>query len=300
MLGRCRRRVLVCDSAEPRNARSHGLHGYLTRDGTPPAQFLELARQDLERYPTVELRHIHIVDACAVSGGFMISCADASQLQCRKLLLATGVVDDLPAIDGLDAFYGRSIHHCPYCDGWEWRDQPVAIHGCGEEGLGLALGLTVWTRDLVLCTDGPSGLSAEELERLAHAGIELREEPIVRLEGRDGMLDRIVFSNGESLPRRALFLCSKQHQRSSLAANLGCQFNEKGAVDTGTCEATNIPGLYVAGDSSKEAQFVIVAAAEGAEAAMAINKSLLKDDLAQNKISKPTRASRGGPYAKSG
>jgi thioredoxin reductase len=300
MLGRCRRRVLVCDSAEPRNARSNGLHGYLTRDGIPPARFLELAREEVKRYPTVELRHIHIVDACAVSGGFTISCADNSQLQSRKLLLATGVVDDLPAIQGLDALYGSSIHHCPYCDGWEWRDQPVAIHGCGEEGLGLALGLTVWTRDLVLCTDGPSGLSGEELERLAHAGIELREEPIARLEGRDGMLDRIVFSNGESLPRRALFLCSKQHQRSSLAANLGCRFNEKGAVDTGTCEATNVPGLYVAGDSSKEAQFVIVAAAEGAEAAMAINKSLLKDDLAQNKISKPTRASRGGPYAKSG
>jgi thioredoxin reductase len=300
MLGRCRRRVLVCDSAEPRNARSHGLHGYLTRDGTPPARFLELARAEVERYPTVELRHIHIVDACAVSTGFTVSCADGSELKSRKLLLATGVVDDLPPIEGLDALYGSSVHHCPYCDGWEWRDQPVAIHGCGEEGVGLALGLTVWTRDLVLCTDGPSRLSAEELERLTRAGIELREEPIARLEGRDGKLDAIVFSNGESLPRRALFLCSKQHQRSSLAANLGCRFNEKGAVDTGTCEATNVPGLYVAGDSSKEAQFVVVAAAEGAEAAMAINKSLLKDDLAQNKISKPTRASRGGPYAKSG
>jgi thioredoxin reductase len=300
MLGRCRRSVLVCDSGEPRNARSGGLHGYLTRDGIPPAEFLRLARRDVEQYSSVELRHTHVVDASRTATGFTLACADGSQLQSRKLLLATGVVDDLPAIEGLDALYGTSIHHCPYCDGWEWRDQPLAIHGCGEEGLALALGLTVWSRDLVLCTDGPARLPEDGLERLRQAGIDLREEPIARLEGREGKLERIVFSNGESLARQALFLCSAQHQRSSLAANLGCQFNEKGAVDTGTCEVTNVPGLYVAGDSSKEAQFVIVAAAEGTEAAMAINKSLLKDDLSQNRISKPSLASRGGPYAKSG
>jgi thioredoxin reductase len=300
MLGRCRRSVLVCDSAEPRNARSGGLHGYLTRDGIPPREFLQFARQEVEQYPSVEFRHIHVVDASRTASGFTLACADGAQLQSRKLLLATGVVDDLPAIEGLDALYGTSIHHCPYCDGWEWRDQALAIHGCGEEGLALALGLTVWSRDLVLCTDGPARLPKDGPERLQQAGIELREEPIARLEGREGKLERIVFSNGESLPRQAIFLCSKQHQRSSLAADLGCRFNDKGAVDTGTCEATNVPGLYVAGDSSKEAQFVIVAAAEGAEAAMAINKSLMKDDLSQNKISKPSLASRGGPYAKSG
>ena len=103
-----------------------------------------------------------------------------------------------------------------------------------------------------------------------------------------------------ALPRRALFLCCGQHQRSDLALRLGCRFTEKGAVSTGSSEVTDVPGLYVAGDASKEAQFVIVAAAEGAEAGMAINKALLKDDLAQNRNSRPSRTSRGGPYAKSG
>jgi thioredoxin reductase len=128
----------------------------------------------------------------------------------------------------------------------------------------------------------------------------VREDEVVRLEGQGGWLSLIVFARGEPLPRRALFLCPGQHQRSDLALRLGCRFNAKGAVNTGSSEATDVPGLYVAGDASKEAQFVIVAAAEGAEAGVAINKSLLKDDLAQNRISKPSRTSRGGPYAKSG
>jgi thioredoxin reductase len=110
----------------------------------------------------------------------------------------------------------------------------------------------------------------------------------------------VIFAEGEPLPRRAMFVASGQHQRSDLPLRLGCRFNGKGAVNTGTCEATDVPGLYVAGDASREAQFVVVAAAEGSEAGMAINKALLKEDLAQNKNSTPSRTSRGGPYAKSG
>jgi thioredoxin reductase len=300
MLGRCRRQVLLCDIGSPRNARSEGLHNYLTRDGIRPADFLELARQEVARYPSVELRDVEVLDATRSPDGFRIVCADGRQLATRKLLLATGVVDELPQIDGLAELYGTSVHHCPYCDGWEWRDQPIAIYGSGEEGMALALGLTVWTEDLVLCTGGPSGLSEEDLEQLAREGVELREDPVARLEGQDGMLERVVFRNGEALPRRALFVCSGQHQRSALARKLGCRFTEKGAVETGASEATDVPGLYVAGDSSKQAQFVIVAAAEGSEAGMAINKALLKDDLAQNRNSTPRRTRRGGPYAKSG
>ena len=300
MLGRCRRSVLVCDAGEPRNARSAGLHAYLTRDGIAPADFLSLAREDVRRYPTVEFHRTAITHAERASHGFTIVCAGGLQLSARKLLLATGVVDEIPEIEGLEPLYGTSVHHCPYCDGWEWRDQPLAVYGRGEEGSGLALSLTVWSDDVVLCTDGPNELSESASAQLNGAGIEVREEPVVRLEGRGGWLERVVFAQGEPLARRALFFCSGQHQRSPLAAMLGCDFNQKGAVDTGSCEATNVPGLYVAGDASKEAQFVVVAAAEGAQAGMAINKSLQMEDLAQNRNSRPSRTRRGGPYAKSG
>jgi thioredoxin reductase len=300
MLGRCRRRVLVCHAGEPRNARSHGLHGYLTRDGVSPLEFLALAQKEIQEYPTVEFLAAEVKDARRTSDGFAVILADRTELRTRKLLLATGVVDDLPDIDGLGPLYGTSVHHCPYCDGWEWRDQPIAIYGRGEEGSGLALGLTVWSDDLVLCTDGPAGLTGKQREQLDQAGIGIREEEVVRFEGQRGWLSRIIFAEGEPLPRRAMFLASGQHQRSDLPLRLGCRFNEKGAVNTGSCEATEVPGLYVAGDASKEAQFVVVAAAEGSEAGMAINKALLKDDLAQNRNSTPSRTSRGGPYAKSG
>jgi thioredoxin reductase len=300
MLGRCRRRVLVCDAGEPRNARSQGLHNYLTRDGIAPLEFLRLARKEAEEYPTIEFLSAEVKDARRTSGGFTVVLADRAELSARKLLLATGVVDELPDIDGLRPLYGISVHHCPYCDGWEWRDQPIAIYGRGEEGAALALGLTVWSDDLVLCTDGPSGLTSMEREQLDRLGIEVREDEVVRLEGQRGWLSRIIFAESEPLPRRALFVSSGQHQQSDLALRLGCRFTEQGAVNTGSCEATNVPGLYVAGDASKEAQFAIIAAAEGAEAGMSINKALLKDDLAQNRTSTPSRTRRGGPYAKSG
>ena len=300
MLGRCRRRVLVCEAGEPRNARSKGLHNFLTRDGIAPLEFLRLARKEAEEYPTIEFLPAEVKDARRTSGGFTVVLGDRTELGARKLLLATGVVDDLPDLDGLWPLYGTSVHHCPYCDGWEWRDQPIAIYGRGEEGVALALALTVWSGDLVLCTDGSGGLTKTEREQLDRQGVEVREDEVVRLEGQRGWLSRIIFAEGDPLPRRALFVSSGQHQRSDLALRLGCRFTEKGAVNTGKCEATDVPGLYVAGDASKDAQFVIVAAAEGAEAGVAINQALLKDDLAQNRTSMPSRTSRGGPYAKSG
>jgi thioredoxin reductase len=300
MLGRCRRSVLVCDAGEPRNARSAAMHGYLTRDGIEPGEFLRLAREEVRRYPTIEFHRGQVIDARRTSGGFTVVCAGGLQLSANKLLLATGVVDELPDVEGIRELYGRSVHHCPYCDGWEWRDQPVAVYGRGELAVALALGLTGWTEDLVFCTDGPGGLSEKEEEELASAGIDIRDEPVVRLEGEDGLLERVVFAEGEPLPRRALFFSSGQHQGTDLAVRLGAQLTSRGAIDTGKCEATNVPGLFVAGDSSKEAQFVSVAAAEGTEAGMAINKALLKDELAQKRNSKPSRTRRGGPYAKSG
>ena len=282
MLGRCRRRVLVCDIGEPRNRWSHAVHGFLTRDGLPPDTFLRMAREDLRPYDTVEIRSARVVDATRDHRGFEVRCEDGTRLRTRKLLLATGVVDELPDIAGLAELYGRSVHHCPYCDGWEWRDQPVGVYGRGDAAAGLVLGLTVHTRDLVLCTDGPAVHSDWMRERLETFGIRVREQRVVRLEGREGLLDRIIFEEGAPENRRALFFAAGQRQASDLPARLGCVFTEDGAVDTGKCEATNVPGLYACGDASREAQFVVVAAAEGAEAGMAINKALLEEELASD------------------
>ncbi len=278
ILGRCRRRVLVCDTGRPRNAASHAMHGFLSRDGMPPREFLGIAREQLRLYDTVELRDIEVTAAECRDSRFHIELADGSALASRKLLIATGVVDHLPDIPGFAELYGRGVFHCPYCDGWEVRDRPLAIYGRGARGLGLSLELTGWSRDLVLCTDGPPELEADDRARLARHNIAVRRERIVRLDG-DERLERIVFATGEPLAREALFFTMGQEQQSTLAIKLGCHLNEKGTVHTGKYESTNLPGLFVAGDASRAVQWVVVAAAEGAEAAFAINTDLLEEDL---------------------
>ncbi len=281
LLGRCRRRVLLCDAGTPRNAAAHALYGFLTRDGIAPAELLRIGREQLRSYPTVELQQVEVVDAATVAGRFEVVLADGSRRAGRKLLLATGVVDRLPPIEGIAALYGTSVFHCPYCDGWEVRDQPLAVYGRGAHGRSLALELTGWSADLVLCTDGPAELTGADRARLARHGVRVREEPIARLEGTDGRLERIVFATGDVLPRRALFFSSAQRQRSDLAARLGCRLTRSGDVATdGRCRAAGVPGLYVAGDASRGVHLAIVAAGEGAEAAFAINTELLKEDLA--------------------
>ncbi len=277
LLGRCRRRVLVCDDGRPRNAASHASHGVFTRDGTPPAELLRLGREQLEPYG-VELWNVHIADARAVNGGFEVMLEEGATLRCRRLLLATGVVDELPCVEGIQPLYGRSVWHCPYCDGWEVRDQPLAAYGRGHDGVELALGLKTWTDDILLFTDGGRPPSAQEQQLLRHEGIRWYGGRIARLEGTEGQLERVVLASGEAIPRRGLFFHTHPRQRSLLASRLGCTFTRKGAVKTRKLEDTGVPGLYVAGDASRDVQFVIVAAAEGAKAALAINKSLRIED----------------------
>src|SRR5262245_60067809 len=205
MLGRSRRRVLVCDTGKPRNAASRAMHGYLTRDGMAPLAFLATAREELRRYDTVEIRDIEVVEAsCGGDARFQVALADGSRHHSRKLLIATGVVDHLPEIPGFRELYGCGVFHCPYCDGWEVRDQPLAIYGRGARGLGLSLELTGWSRDLVLCTVGPPEIDAEGVARVRRNGIRVREDRLVRLEGRD-TLERLVFDSGDPLSCRALF-----------------------------------------------------------------------------------------------
>jgi thioredoxin reductase len=277
MLGRCRRSVLVLDLGQPRNRRSQALHGYLTRDGIAPSTLVEIGRQELQPYG-VDLRPVGVTAARLLDDHCRVSLADGTEEEARYLLIATGVIDDLPAIPGFDECYGRSIFHCPYCDGWERRDRPLAAFGRGAEVAGLALGLKTWSADVVACTHG-SPLERRWRERLARNSIRTRLEPIARIEHADGALSCIAFASGEPLPREALFFATGQRPQSSLAITLGCTLNRRGTVKTGSLCDTNVPRVFVAGDASRDAQFVAVAASEGMKAAVAINKALQLEEL---------------------
>ena len=159
MLGRCRRRVLVLDSGRYRNYATEAMHGFLTRDGTHPAEIRRLAREELKKYG-IEIHCATATHARPDAGGFIVDLAEGGPCRSRKLILATGVVDKLPPVEGIDEFYGKSVHHCPYCDAWEHQDQPMAVYGKGKPGRGLAMSLKTWTHDVTLCTDPADTLAA--------------------------------------------------------------------------------------------------------------------------------------------
>lgn len=273
LLGRCRRRVLLFDDGRPRNAKSAAAHAVFTRDGERPAELLRLAREQLARYDVVLRRATVNRIARDASGRFRVDVAGDETCISNKLLLATGIVDPLPPVPGLEAIYGRTAFHCPYCDGWEVRDQRLAVLAQGQAGVEYALGITTWSHDVVLCTNGAARIRSADRTRLAAHGIGLRTGRIARLEHAGTDLRSIVFEDGTSLVRDAIFFQTATQQRCDLAQQLGCTFTKKGSVKTGELASMG-QGLFVAGDAAHEVNFIAVAAAEGLKAAYAINQEL--------------------------
>jgi len=285
ILGRCRRRAVVFDSGEPRNAASRALHGYLTRDGIAPSEFLKIGREQLAPYDTIEFRHAKVAHVERDDRRFTAILENGERVSARTLLLASGVVDELPQIEGFRQFYGVSAHTCPFCDGWEHRDQPLAVVGCDKDAADLALELLLWSKDIVLCTNGATSCDGTVLDRLEHNGVRIIDQPVTALEGTGNKLERIRFRDSSEIPCGALFFSPGQHQRSHLAEMLGCEFCEAdGCVQCGENAATSVPGVYAAGNASRGVQLVIAAAAEGMQAAFAINSALLEADAPRGKV----------------
>ncbi len=280
-LGRCRRSVLLCDAGTPRNWATKRMHGFLSRDGIEPGEFRRVNHAQLRRYRTVVFRRGEVVAASRhQDGGFRVKVRGHPAVRARKLLIATGVCDELPPVPGIEDFFGRSVFQCPYCDGWEFRGAPVAAYGRQKRGFEMARALTAWSDDVVLCTDGSSRLSKVERAQLDRNGIRLFEDRIERLEGRNGKLQSLVFRRGSRLPRSALFFDTRVRAQSKLAESLGCRFTREGGVKSGRYEATSVPGVFVAGNIIKDVQLSIVAAAEGTRAAFGINRALTREDFA--------------------
>jgi thioredoxin reductase len=246
----------------------------------PPVELLAKGRQELDAFGHVALREDKVVSIAPEQAQFTVTCASGFTAAARKVLLTTGLQDEVPRIDGIESLYGHTVHHCPYCDGYESSDKTIAIYGKGEKGAGLALMMKQWSFDVVLCTDGEPDISSEMRSRLEKHGIEIYGEKIVKLEGdSDGHLQRICFKDSIALDRAAMFFTTSCAQRSDLSQMLGCRRDEKGGIITDPeTEESSVPGVYVAGDASRDVLLVAVAIAEGAKAAVAINRALLKDD----------------------
>jgi thioredoxin reductase len=285
VLGRARRNVLLTDSGTPRNQPVRATHGFLSRDGSDPADLRRIAREQIAQYPSVEIRDVTVQTARRDGTSIEVGLSDRTSFSARRLVLATSVVDELPDIDGLARYWGRGVFNCPYCDGWEQRDRPLAVLGTDTVNVLLALNLTRWSPDVALCTNGGTP-DNESLRLLAGRNVAVRTEPLRAVEGNDTSLERVLFDDGPPLDRWAMFFHAPTRQRSDLAARLGCDFLDDGSVQVDDLGHTTVAGVSAIGDMARRpsmpvpGSLVVIAAAEGAVAAVAIDQEFLFESLA--------------------
>jgi thioredoxin reductase len=283
VLGRARRRTLVVDAGAQSNLAAHGIGGLLGFDGRAPAELYAAGRAELAAYPTVQVRTGEVEDAQRADGGFAVLLQDGRRVTTRRILLAGGMSYDVPALAGLDRLWGRSVFHCPFCHGWEVRDQPVAVLARGPRAVHASLLLRGWSDDVVVLTDGPAELDSEDRARLIAAGVGIDERSVAGLRIVDDGLEAIEFTEGACIERRALMVTPTLRQRSPLAARLGVRFQEshplaEDAVSVDALQRTSVPGVFAAGDVCAQMPQVAAAVAAGSAAGAALMQSLMADD----------------------
>lgn len=273
-LGRYRRKTVLIGHGPARNLVTSAGHGYLGHDGEPPGELLAIGREQLARYPTVQLINRHVVSASRTGDTFTVRTEEATY-ECHRIVLATGVKDALPDIPGFDEIYGVHAFHCSCCDGYESEGQDVLAIGWGEHAAGFAIDLLEWGARVVLVTHGQEFEGDRSCEAALHRnGIEVIEERVERLTVEDGRLTTAELESGRTVPATRAFFSIKHHPKNELAQELGCRVDELGYVEVGEHGETSVEGVYAAGDITPGEQLVQRAASEGAIAGIACALSL--------------------------
>jgi thioredoxin reductase len=275
VLGRARKRVRVLDTDRPANAPAIAVGGLLAQTGVAPSDLRRAGREQLADHQSVEIRSRAVLDAEPVAEGIAVKLEGGATVHTRTLVLAHGLRYDPPPLPGVQPLWGRSVFHCPFCDGWEVRDRPLAVHGSGPEAARSALVVAGWSSDVVLLTDGPARLNGERAA-LEQAGVRVREDPIQELTGRDGRLERIEFMQGPAEQRDALFVRTRREQPNGLAEALGCTLGPGGTIETDRDGRTGVLGVYAAGDAATEhSRSVANAIGSGSRVAYAVALDLV-------------------------
>lgn len=277
-LARARRRVLIVDTGLPRNRFAHASQGFLGQDGRAPAAILETARAQVLAYPTAEFRHDEATRAAARDDGtFEVALASGVTVRARRLVLAAGVVDELPEIPGLRERWGKSVLHCPYCHGYEVADGRIGVLAVGERSLHQALLLPDWSADVTLFTNGSFDPTAEQRDTLAARGVRVDARPVAEVIGDEAAPAGLRLRSGEVVALDALFTASRTRMASPLAEQLGCEFDDGvfgRVIRTDAKKATTVPGVYAAGDAAREPHNATFASADGVMAGISAHQSL--------------------------
>lgn len=280
VLGRARRRTLVVDAQGQSNLVADGIGGLLGHDTRPPVDFYAAGRAEVAAYPSVELRFGEVVSGERSEDDFTLELADGSTETARRVLLATGMDYRYRTLPGIEERWGRSVFHCPFCHGWEHRDEPLGVLDRGASGVHRALLLRGWSDDVTLLTDGDPSLQPDDVDHLRVAGVAVDERPVADLRGPGASLTAVAFADGGERPCGGLLVPVTLHQRSALAAQLGAAAAEPGplaadAVAVDAAFATSVPGLFAAGDVGAKMPSVANAVASGNTAAAMLVGSLM-------------------------
>lgn len=284
MLGRTRRSAAVVDSGEPRNAPAAGVHGFLSRDGISPAELLAVGRAEAERYGAVMVRGNAVASRGNVREGFEVTLDDCTRLRGRRLLITTGLADELPDIPRLRERWGRDVLHCPFCHGWEVRDQALGILGTGPWSVHQSLLFRQWSSNITLFLNGTVVPGESELEQLAARGIKVVEGAVEAVRVEHNAVRGIALAGGPEVAVDAVVVGSRVSARLDAFAGLGLSASPHPMgigdyLETGTDGATSVPGIWAAGNVADLKAQVMASAADAAWVAVNINNHLMAEEL---------------------
>lgn len=278
-LGRALRQVLIIDSGRPCNRQTPHSHNFITQDGSKPAEIRALARQQVEKYDTVKFFDGLATHGVSTGSGFEIRAASGDTFRAKKLIFASGIQDIMPDINGYAECWGISVLHCPYCHGYEVRNETTGILGNGEYGFEFSVLISNWTKDLTLFTNGASTLTEAQTAKLASHHIRIVENEIMSLEHSRGYLQKIIFKDNTTASVKALYTRAPFVQHSTIPENLGCQLTEDGYLKTDAFQKTSVPGVFACGDNTSRLRTVANAVATGTTAGMMVNKELVVEEF---------------------
>lgn len=278
-LGRALKQVLIIDSGKPCNAPTPYSHNFLTQDGKTPAEIATLAKQQVERYNTVKFLNGLATHGVKTETGFEIQVSTGETFYAGQLVFATGIKDILPGIEGLAACWGISVLHCPYCHGYEVRNEKTGILGNGQQVYDFSKLISNWTKDLTLFTNGTSTLTPEQTASLAAKNIKLIEKEIKRLVHNNGQLEKIVFTDRSQFLLNVLYAPATFEQHCHIPENLGCELTEEGYIKIDNFQETSVKGIFAIGDNAAKMRTVANAVSMGTTAGITISKKMILEEF---------------------
>jgi thioredoxin reductase len=278
-LGRALRQVLIIDSGKPCNIQTPHSHNFITHDGETPAQVSALAKEQVKKYDTVSFYEGLAVSGIKKESGFEIRTQSGDILTAKKLIFATGIKDIMPDISGFAECWGISVIHCPYCHGYEVKNEKTGLMANGDAGYEYAKTIRNWTKDLTLFTNGKSTLTYEQNEKVREHQIKVVETEIDSIEHQHGRIQNILFKDGSKAPFTAIYSRPQFVQHSDIPPSLGCELTEQGYIQIDAFQKTTVAGVYACGDNTTQARAISLSVSTGSLTGIVVNKELIEEEF---------------------